>query len=91
VTRKQETLKKELDDADVEIETQKAFVENLKFADRIQAEADRIRNEDVAVLVNKKKILEHNINEYRQNFGNPVNFNRNYFDLWNDGMYTGKS
>lgn len=81
MSRKQETLKKELDDALVEIETQDAFIKNLSFADRIQAEADRIRNNDVAVLINKKKILEHNINEYRENYGNPINFNKNYFDL----------
>lgn len=39
-----------MDDAQVQIETQQAYIDNLAFGDRIAAEAERIRREDVEVL-----------------------------------------
>lgn len=81
LTRKQETLKKEMDDALVEIQTQEAFMKNLSFADRIQGEANRIREEEVAMLENKKKLLEMNIHEIRSKYTNVNDFNRFYFDI----------
>lgn len=63
--RKQDTLKKEMDDAQVQIETQEAYIQNLSFANRISAEADRIRREDVLVLTQKRDLLVSNINEHK--------------------------
>ena len=81
LVRKQETMKKEMDDAVVQIETQKAYIDNLSFHERISAEANRIRGEDVQTLVQKKGILQFSINEHQQKYENEDSFNRDYFDL----------
>lgn len=64
--RKQEAIKKEMDDAQVQIDTFKAYMTNLSFYERIQGEANRIRSEDVSVLQNKKQILTVNINRLNE-------------------------
>lgn len=74
-------MRKEMKDAEVQIETQQAYIMNLGFAQRIQAEANRIRNEDVAVLENKRRVLSLNIDEHRRKFTHQEDFNRDYFDL----------
>lgn len=79
--RKQETMKKEMKDADVQLQTQQSYIMNLGFAQRIKAEADRIRNEDVAVLDNKRRVLSVNIEEHRRKFTHQEDFNRDYFDI----------
>lgn len=79
--RKQEAIKKEMDDAQVQIDTFKAYMTNLSFYERIQGEANRIRSEDVSVLQNKKQILTVNINRLNEQTSSWDNFNRNYFDL----------
>lgn len=81
LVRKQETMKKEMDDATVQIETQRAYIENLSFHQRISAEADRIRSEDVQTLVQKKSILQFSISEHQQKYENEDAFNRDYFNL----------
>ena len=74
-------MKKEMDDAQVQIETQEAYIKNLSFGDRIAAEADRIRREDVQVLENKRMVLTNNINEHRERYSTDERFNRDYFQL----------
>ena len=70
-----------MDDAQVQIETQQAYIENLAFGDRIAAEAERIRQEDVLVLEAKKGLLQQNINNYRMRYADMDAFNRDYFKL----------
>ena len=79
--RKQETMKKEMKDADVQLETQKAYIMNLSFGQRIKAEADRIRQEDIAVLENKRRLLALNIDEHRRKYTHQEDFNRDYFNI----------
>ena len=64
LVRKQDTMKKEMDDAAVQIDTQLSYIENLSFSERIQGEANRIRNEDVYTLQMKKNTLETFINNH---------------------------
>ena len=73
--------KKEMDDAQVQIETQEAYIKNLAFGDRVAAEAQRIRIEDVQVLENKRMVLTRNINEHRERYSTDERFNRDYFQL----------
>ena len=84
--RKQETTKKELKDADVQLKTQEAYILNLSFGNRIKKEADRIRNEDVTILENKKKLLNNNIVNLQRQVAHQEDFNNQYFGL-NQGNY----
>jgi len=63
--RKQESLQREMDDAQVQINTQDSLIENLSFHERIGAECNRIKMEELAVLIDKEQNITHKINEAR--------------------------
>ena len=63
--RKQESLQREMDDAQVQINTQDALIDNLAFHERIGAEIMRIQTEELRVLVEKNQAIERQMNELR--------------------------
>lgn len=65
LTRKQEAAKKEMDDIEGKMKTQQDIIDNLNFGEDIQAEANRMRAEEIQAIVNKKAFIGHKCNELR--------------------------
>jgi len=61
--RKQESLQREMDDAQVQINTQDALIDNLAFHERISTECNRIKMEELATLIDKEQNISSKIAE----------------------------
>ena len=76
--RKFDGLTKDIAQDDVHIETQRALVENLSFAQRIEAEITRTNEVDFKVIAKKKQELEARMRELEV-YEDERRFNEEYF------------
>ena len=78
--RQADKTKKAMEDAQVDMEKQKAIVANLEFYATVEAEVNRANEQEIETLRVKSDELERKIQQYSRDFEDRDTCMRNYFD-----------
>lgn len=65
ITRKENALTKETDDLKAKKENDKEILDNLNFANDIQKEVDRMREQEISAMKVKAQMIETKISQLR--------------------------
>jgi hypothetical protein len=65
ITRKENALTKETDDLKAKKENDKEILDNLNFANDIQKEVDRMREQEISAIKVKAQMIETKISQLR--------------------------